>query len=66
MEGKMKISQEKEFKPLSIIIESEKEYIAFQQIIDEVSRIDPGDCEFMEYDSTIMAVRISNWLSGNV
>lgn len=61
----MKIEQEKEFKPLTITIESKGEYIAFVQIVDEVSRIDTVDREFMEYDADMMAVKLSNWFSGN-
>lgn len=62
----MKINQEKEFKPLTVTIESKGEYIAFVQIVDEVNRISTKDKEFMEHDAERMAIKLSNYFSSDV
>ncbi len=61
----MKINQEKEFKPLTITIETQEEYTAIQRIIDEANFIPAKDRTYMDDTSAKMAIVIADWFSDN-
>ena len=61
----MIIEQEKEFKPLTIKIETKEEYIALEQIIDEANAIPAKDRAYMESKAAKMGIVISDWFSSN-
>jgi len=62
----MKINQEKEFKPITITLETQEDYVAFEQIIDEANRIAAMDKEFMGKNAINMAIRLSDYFSNDV
>jgi hypothetical protein len=59
----MIIKQEKVFKPVTITLETESEYIAFVQIVDEAERFQCSDREFMGEDADKLIVELSNHFS---
>lgn len=61
----MKIEQEKGFKPLTITIGSEEEYIAFVQIIDEANNVPAKDRAHMEKKASGMGITMADWFSNN-
>ena len=60
----MKIKQKKEYKPVTITLESEEEYIAFFQIIEEAQN--KNTKVFMDTLSKNMARKLSDFATHNV
>lgn len=61
----MQIKQTKDFKPLTITLETQDEYNDFFRIIEESLAPDPVDSGFMTGRSTSMAVELSTFASNN-
>lgn len=61
----MKIEEEKTFKPLTITLETEAEYLAFIQIVDEADGVLTDERKFMNGNAGDLAIELSNYFSNN-
>ena len=59
----MIIKQEKVFKPITITLETQQEYNAFVEIIDEAENVKPERRAYMGSDAVHLAVDMSNRFS---
>jgi small nuclear ribonucleoprotein (snRNP)-like protein len=62
----MKFEQEKEFKPLTITIETKEEYIALMHIVDEAVNVHMDDTVYMQKEDYGLANELSNYFSNDV
>ena len=62
----MKINQEKEFKPLTITLETKKEYIAFMQIVDEANNVKMQNIVHMTSDAWDLVHELSDYFTNDV
>ena len=61
----MLIKQKKAFQPLTITLETEKEYKAFVRIIDEADAVTTSDKVFMDKDAISLALDLAAYFSEN-
>ena len=62
----MKIKQEKEFKPLTITLETKEEYDSFFKIVNEAVNVHSGEAGYMEKDDYELARQLSNFDTNNL
>lgn len=62
----MIIKQEKIFKPITITLETQQEYNAFVDIIDEAENVKPERRAYMGPDAVHLVLDMSNHFSNNL
>jgi len=65
-EDKMKIKQEKVFKPLTITIETKEEYVALVQIVDEAMEACSKGTVYMDSSGRELARALSEYFTNDV
>jgi hypothetical protein len=61
----MIIKKKKTFEPLTITLETETEYLAFVEIIDEAGGVLTDERKFMNSNAGDLAIELSNYFSNN-
>ena len=62
----MKIKREREFKPVTITLETVEDYQAFVAMLDEAESVPKEQKQYMDDKSIALGVKLSNFFSGDI